>query len=152
MANQAVEALINRVREAKGSVPSVNPPTVAARILETETRAEVNQTAPAAPAAPAAEQAEASTPGTAESVVPDVQVAPEAVASVIAEATGVRTRRTAAVVQAELDLALKELATAGEQIAALKAGAPHVEGYTRASLEALVAELKRRGFGVYSIP
>lgn len=133
MSNAALDSLIYRFKTASAAsaapdAPATVNPSAASRILETETRPEVERTAAPAPEAVPVQEPAASAAD-----------APKA------------SRRTAAVVQSELDLALKELATASAQIAALKS-APAARSTEAMSLEVLISELKRRGLGVYSIP
>jgi hypothetical protein len=104
----ALDALINNFKANQGTMPQVNPPA-AVKVLETQTKPETEgkpePAISASAAAPAASATATVTP--ANTAASSASAEPEA-----------KTRRTAAVVQAELDQVAAELAQTKAQLAA----------------------------------
>jgi|SRR5688572_23573059 len=97
----ALDALVANFNANKGKMPQVNPPA-AAKVLETQTKPEVAGQKPTDSATPGAQ------PAASQSAAPAISASsPPASPEPEVEKT---PRRTAAVVQAELDQALAELA------------------------------------------
>jgi hypothetical protein len=147
MSNPALDALINKFGSAKTAAAAGGPatvnPTPAAQVLATSTAAEVNGTAAPAPQNSPAGQTDAG--------VASVGTAPAAASAPAAPAAtgdGGKPRRTAAVVQAELDVALAKIAEQEKLLSALSNGAIAVGGAPNTT-EELVAVLRGRGYAVY---
>ncbi len=129
----ALDDLVNKFKANQGSMPQVNPPA-AAKVLETQTKPEV-----------AGQKSEP----TAASAAVSAQTPPAAPASAAKPAESEpegKPRRTAAVVQAELDQALAELAQTKAALSAAHARIAEVQTehqQTGAQRDVLQTELEK---------
>jgi len=111
--NSAIDALLARLKPAAtaSSGPATVNPSVAPQVIDTATRAEVTAQPPATPA-PTAAYVPPTRPLAAAAIEEKIQL------DEAKRAAEQKTRRTAAVVQQELDAALAEIAAFKAQLAA----------------------------------
>lgn len=139
----ALDNILANFQANKGRMPQVNPPA-AATVLETQTRPETEgKPEPSAVAAAAALTSSPATSVTSPTAVSSAPPAPTTEAAPVAE----KTRRTAAVVQAELDAAL------AENVAEVNARAKAEEALAaeRVAHDATKAELEKAMAGLQEV-
>lgn len=116
-------ALQKLLQGASGTMPLVNPPE-AARVLATDTAAEVSGQQVVSPVA---------------APLPPPVAAPEFEAPVVHAMGGTPTKRTAKVIQAELDAALAELESTKQQLASAESALERAVAERDATMAAVPA-------------